>query len=72
MQGFYAAAIDKEDNKAYLEGLIKQLTGTDLRLKCLIEDEDMIEAETVEDEDYIVKKAIEIFGADSVEVLEEK
>lgn len=72
MQGFYAAAIDKEDNKAYLEGLIKQLTGTDLRLKCLIEDQDMIEAETVEDEDYIVKKAIEIFGADSVEVLEEK
>ena len=72
MQGFYAAAIDKEDNKAYLEGLIKQLTGTDLRLKCLIEDEDMIEAETVEDEDYIVKKAIEIIGADSVEVLEEK
>lgn len=72
MQGFYAAAIDKEDNKAYLEGLIKQLTGRDLRLKCLIEDEDMIEAETVEDEDYIVKKAIEIFGADSVEVLEEK
>lgn len=72
MQGFYAAAIDKEDNKAYLEGLIKQLTGTDLRLKCLIEDEDMIEAKTVEDEDYIVKKAIEIFGADSVEVLEEK
>ena len=72
MQGFYAAAIDKEDNKAYLEGLIKQLTGTDLRLKCLIEDEDMIEAETVEDEDYIVKKDIEIFGADSVEVLEEK
>lgn len=72
MQGFYAAAIDKEDNKAYLEGLIKQLTGRDLRLKCLIEDQDMIEAETVEDEDYIVKKAIEIFGADSVEVLEEK
>ncbi|HZK35025.1 MAG TPA: hypothetical protein VFD33_06935, partial [Bacillota bacterium] len=72
MQGFYASAIEKEDNRAYLEGLIKKITGRDIRLKCQVGETSMMEADSLEDDNYIVEKAIEIFGEESVEIIEEK
>lgn len=77
-QGFYAAAIEKENNREYIENLIAQFTEQEVKLRCCMEDEmDPIipdeppnAPDEIEEEQAIFKKAVEIFGEEYVEVVE--
>jgi DNA polymerase-3 subunit gamma/tau len=83
-QGFFVAAIEKEENSKYIEELIAQIAGQHFKLKCYTRDNapgsgEMRDSEPLvaqEDEDEgteydIVQKAIEIFGDEYVEVIED-
>jgi len=84
-QEFYVAAIEKEDNSQYIEGLLLESTGQKFKLKCYTEDnvpnsisKDNIleitdeEAPSEEEEkEDIVQKAIDIFGKEYVEVIDD-
>jgi len=76
-QGFHAAAVEREDNRKYLEQVMKQITGSDIILKCQVGSMDQVRQSPakddryVTDDDYIVRKAYEVFGEDLVEVIEE-
>lgn len=77
---FYAAAIERENNRKYIEELIMEFADREVRLSCRTEDdtateiaEDIsiqIDKEKDTGED-IVKQAIDLFGEDFVEVVEE-
>lgn len=79
-EGFYAAAIERENNRKYIEELIMEFADREVRLSCRTEDdtateiaEDIsiqIDKEQDTGED-IVKQAIDLFGEDFVEVVEE-
>lgn len=79
-EGFYAAAIERENNRKYIEELIMEFADREVRLSCRTEDdtateiaEDIsiqIDKEKDTGED-IVKQAIDLFGEDFVEVVEE-
>ncbi|HPT78949.1 MAG TPA: DNA polymerase III subunit gamma/tau [Candidatus Atribacteria bacterium] len=76
-QGFHAAAVEREDNRKYLEQVMKQITGSDIILKCQVGSMEQVrqspakDDRDVTDDDYIVRKAYEVFGEDLVEVIEE-
>lgn len=84
-QGFFVAAIEKEENSKYLEELLAEATGKHFKLKCYtqedapssISDDNILEIsqsqEDIEDEVEadIVQKAIDIFGEEYVEVIED-
>lgn len=84
-QGFYVAAIEKEENSRYIEELLAEATGQEYKLRCYTEDNtpDTVSEEAapyidtnVEDseheiEDDIVQKAIDIFGQEYVEVIDD-
>ena len=69
--GFHVMLIEQENNRKFLEDTVKKVIGQQVRIKCLLEDQ-MEEQATGTEEDYIVKKAIEVFGEDLVEIVEEK
>lgn len=77
-QGFHAAAVEREDNRRFLEEMMKQVTGLDIRLRCVVGGsiDDLLQSPANDDrddakDDYLVKKAYEVFGKDKVEVIEE-
>ncbi len=77
-QGFHAAAVEREDNRRFLEEMMKQVTGLDIRLRCVVGGsiDDLLQSPATDDrddakDDYLVKKAYEVFGKDKVEVIEE-
>ena len=89
-EGFYAAAVERENNRKYIEELIAKAVGREVRLSCRTEDDVMAEiagdisarkAEAKEDRekedevkdtaDDIVKQAIDLFGGEFVEVVED-
>ncbi|MFY9295523.1 MAG: DNA polymerase III subunit gamma/tau [Caldicoprobacterales bacterium] len=87
-QGFFVAAIEKEENSKYIEELLAELTGHHFKLKCYTQDDapssisdvntlelsqesDDIEEDIEGTEDDIVQKAIDIFGEEYVEVIED-
>jgi DNA polymerase-3 subunit gamma/tau len=83
-QGFFVAAIEKEENSKYIEELIAQVAGQHFKLKCYTRDNapgsgemDVPEPAVVqedgdEESEYdIVQKAIEIFGDEYVEVIDD-
>lgn len=83
-QGFFVVAIEKEENSKYIEELIAQVAGQHFKLKCYTRDNapgsgemDVPEPAVVqedgdEESEYdIVQKAIEIFGDEYVEVIDD-
>ena len=69
--GFHAALIEQENNRKALEELVKKTTGQQVRIKCMLEDE-MDELAASMDGNYAVNKAIEVFGKDRVEIVDEE
>jgi len=84
-QGFYVAAIEKDENSQYIEELIYKTMGQSYKLKCYTEDNapnsrsheqspriQEEEEEYVEEvEDDIIQEAINLFGSEYVEVIED-
>lgn len=68
LMSFNVSLIEQENNRSYIEKMIKKATGQELRVKCMLEDQ---ADEQAVDENYVVEKAIEVFGADLVEVVDE-
>lgn len=66
--GFNVLLIEQEDNRVFIEDMIKEVTGQQVRLRCILEDE---LAEQAVDEEYVVERAREVFGPDKVEVVDE-
>ncbi len=72
LQGFYVAAVEKEENRLFLEAMVLQATGRAVRIKCRLgEYQPEAKAKPKPDETDPVQRAIEVFGADVVEVAEE-
>ncbi|HZJ83792.1 MAG TPA: DNA polymerase III subunit gamma/tau [Clostridia bacterium] len=84
-QGFYVAAIEKDENSQYIEELIYKTMGQSYKLKCYTEDSmpsSLFQEETSniqeEKEEYveevqddIIQEAINLFGSEYVEVIED-
>lgn len=68
-QGFYVTAIEKEDNRKFIEEMILKATGKEMKMKCLLEGQN---TEPSHEGDMVVKKAIEIFGKDHIQVVDEE
>ena len=66
--GFNVLLIEQEDNRTFIEDMIRKVTGQQVRLKCMLEDQ--MEDQTA-DEEYVVERAREVFGHDKVEVVDE-
>lgn len=62
--GIYAAAVEKDENRQLLERIIKEATGKEVKVKCLVDNRGS-------DID-IVEKAKELFGEDKVEVIDDE
>lgn len=72
-QGFFVSAVEKEENRMYLENLVLQHTQQKVKIKCVLgacdlEPELDRAPETAVDP---LAMAIEVFGADAVEAAEE-
>ena len=70
-QGFFYAAVEKEENRTFLEGLLQRITGRQLKLKCRLGFEPETKKRGAEENDA-VKQAIQAFGPELVEVVEEE
>jgi len=68
---FYIAAMEKESNRSYLEDVIFKITGNKVKVKCQPEGAATPEDSKGEDADDLVKKAIDHFGLEFVEVVED-
>lgn len=68
--GFNVILIEQGDNSTFIENVIKKVTGQQVRLKCILDDQK--EEEQAVDDDYVVERAIEVFGDDKVEVVDEE
>ncbi len=69
--GFHAALIEQDNNRKALEELVEKTTGQQVRIKCMLEDQ-MDELAASMDGNYAVNKAIEVFGEDRVEIVDEE
>ena len=67
--GFFIAAIEKEENRVFLEEQIQKVTGCKVRLRCQMKEDAGKQTGAVDD---IVKKAVRVFGKDLVKVVDEK
>ncbi len=66
-QGFYAAAIEMDDKRTFIQDMIYKMTGKNVIVACQLGES----SNTSDEDDDVVKKAIEIFGEQFVEVVEE-
>jgi len=69
-QGFFVAALDKEENRNFISGLVERVTGHKLTIKCQLEDKIDVNDTTKDNNDYTEKKAVEVFG-DYLEIVDE-
>jgi len=72
--GFYVTALEKEDNRKFIQDTIQRLTGREYRIKYVIGDVPMEESAPVpaqDDGQDVVQRAIEVFGDEFVEVVED-
>lgn len=74
--GFHKEAAGNSPNKEFIEGVIGEMLGEAVQIKCIMEDEapKLSEASreiSIAEEDLEVQKIIEIFGEDLVEIIEE-
>ena len=67
-QGFLLAAIDREENRKFIEDMILKVSGESFRLSCALEGEEKIFKTK---EDPLVQKAIDIFGKANVEIVDD-
>lgn len=68
--GFHIALIEQANGRKYVEELVEKTTGQQVRVKCIQEDQVNEQAANL-DGNYAVNKAIEVFGKDRVEVVDE-
>lgn len=66
--GFNVSLIEQENNRLFIEEMIKKATGRQLRVKCMLENQ---AEEQAADDNYVVDKAREVFGDDLVVVVDE-
>jgi len=72
---FSKESVEKADNRKEIEAIATEYFAKPIRIKAVYEDEIAIaseEAKAESEEDDVVKKAIELFGEDLVEVVEEE
>lgn len=74
--GFHKEAAGNSPNKEFIEGVLEEILGETVYIKCIMEDEapQLSEAGkeiSIAEEDLEVQKIIEIFGEDLVEIIEE-
>lgn len=73
--GFQILLVEQEGNRRFIEEVVKKITGTEVRVKCIAEDQLEEEAENQTDpdkENHAVRRAIEVFGEDLVEVIDDE
>ena len=68
--GFHKDAIDRPENREYIEKNINEHLGTDLRIKCVMADDTEKKNNKKRNLDDAIKRVKEIFGEDIVEVEE--
>lgn len=68
--GFFVAAIEQEENRAYIEDQILKVTGHQVRLRCQLGEEAAVETAAAKDDP--VESIIQVFGEDLVEVMDEE
>ncbi|NLO83188.1 MAG: DNA polymerase III subunit gamma/tau [Clostridiales bacterium] len=76
-QQFSIDAINREENRSFIEGIIEKILGKKMKIRCCLLDEMMTDEKkygekiTRTDNEEIVEKAIDIFGSDFVEVVDD-
>lgn len=74
---FAMETIDREENRSFIEEILEKLLGRQVKLRCRMLDETKVDDERLDenivqsDSDEIIKKAIDLFGRDFVEVVDE-
>jgi len=72
-QQFFMESINKEENRSFVEKVIERVTGKQVKVKCVLAAQGHTtdeRKESSQNED-ILEKAIDIFGADFVEVVDD-
>lgn len=72
-QQFFMESINREENRSFVEKVIEKVTEKQVRVRCLLAAEGHTTDEVKENSqnDDILEKAIDIFGADFVEVVDD-
>ena len=76
-QQFFMEAIDREENRSFIERVIEKITGRQVKVQCrLLDEQSMDDIKSEEkivpsDNDEVIEKAIDIFGSDFVEVVDD-
>jgi len=70
--GFFISALEKEENRKYIESVIKRVTGREFSVKFIIGKPEEEAVPEVDDRQLFINKAIELFGADKVEIVEDE
>ncbi|NBI06310.1 DNA polymerase III subunit gamma/tau [Senegalia massiliensis] len=65
--GFHKDAVDKDDNKKYIENTLNSILNSNLNIKFMMEDEVSKKENVV---DSLTQEVIDVFGADIVEIEE--
>lgn len=65
--GFHKEAVEKRENKEYIEGIINNYLGSNIKINCIMSSE-LQNDKNNQDDDNLVKKVIDIFGEDIVEI----
>jgi DNA polymerase-3 subunit gamma/tau len=74
---FAMETIDREENRSFIEEILEKLLGRQVKLRCRMLDETKVDDERLDenivqsDSDEIIEKAIDLFGRDFVEVVDE-
>ncbi|MDD3840454.1 MAG: DNA polymerase III subunit gamma/tau [Clostridia bacterium] len=71
----YKTALDKSENKEFVKGVIKETTGYDMNIKYVLREEQDNQQTFENKEDImqqpIVKEAVQLFGKDKVEIIDD-
>ena len=74
---FAMETMDREENRSFIEEILEKLLGRQVKLRCRMLDETKVDDERLDenivqsDSDEIIEKAIDLFGRDFVEVVDE-
>ena len=74
---FAMETIDREENRSFIEEILEKLLGRQVKLRCRMLDETKVDDDRLDenivqsDSDEIIEKAIDLFGRDFVEVVDE-
>lgn len=67
---FHKEKVEQADNRTAVEKVLQQITGTELKVKCIFIEEENTAPEkgSSADENALVKKATEVFGVEVIEI----